>query len=106
MDSMIRIWDLQNGTCDKAISAVNDGHKSAVCCLKAIPPIPPVNQQFIASGGCDGNLKIWKLDGTCVFTLPIGEVFVTALEVFIDEMGGKLVACGFEYFFETYFTFS
>ena len=71
------------------LSKSNNGHSSAVCCLKQIPSFPPTNTAYIASGGCDGCLKIWGMTGSHVYSLLLGDgVFVTALEIFADEIGG------------------
>jgi len=92
LDSTIRLWDVSSGRCDGVLSSTNEGHTSAVCCLKLIPPVPPNNTSFIASGGCDGFLKIWNVAGNCLFSLQLGEgILVTALEVFSDELGGQPV---------------
>jgi WD40 repeat protein len=89
MDTTIRIWDITSGRMDAMLSSVNQGHSSAVCCLKHIPAFPPTNQQYVASGGCDGTVKIWSMAGVHVFTISLGDgVFVTALEVFADQLGG------------------
>lgn len=90
MDTTIRIWDISSGRMDATLSSVNQGHTSAVCCLKQIPAFPPNNQPYVASGGCDGVVKIWSMTGVHVFTITLGEsIFITALEVFADQLGGK-----------------
>lgn len=89
MDSTIRIWDIPSGRCDAILTKQNNGHNNAICCLKQIPSFPPTNQSYVASGGCDGTIKIWNMQGSHIFTIPLGDgIFVTALEIFCDEIGG------------------
>lgn len=90
MDTTVRIWDIPSGRCDSVLSKPNNGHTAPVCCLKQIPAFPPSNTAFIASGACDGAVKIWSMTGSHVFSLMLGDgIFVTALEVFADELGGN-----------------
>lgn len=88
MDTTIRIWDIASGNSEQIISSSVNGHKAAVCCLKQIPSLPPHNQSYITSGGCDGLIKIWGMDGQFIYELLMGEnIFVTALEVVPDIAG-------------------
>jgi WD40 repeat protein len=48
------------------------------------------SEQYIASGGVDGDLKLWRLNGEFVHSISHG-TFITAMATFQDTLGGKCV---------------
>jgi WD40 repeat protein len=86
VDSTIRVWDLASGKCVGVLSAVGGagGHTEAVSCMELIPGSP---EAFIASGGSEGAVKIWKASGSLVHTCSHTSM-VTALRAFKDSNGG------------------
>lgn len=90
MDRSIRVWEVGTGKCLGVLSSSNNGngHKDAVSCLELIPAVAPNNEAYIASGGGDGDVKLWKTNGEFVHTCT-HTTFVTALRTFQDSMGGK-----------------
>lgn len=118
MDTTIRVWDLAAGKCLGVLSAGagggGKGHTDAVSCLEYIPASssssssgsstglgglsPAVNSNniggggldtsYIASGGAEGAVKLWKSDGSFVAS-TMHSSMVTALKAFNDQLGGK-----------------
>lgn len=90
MDRTIRIWEVATGTCGVVISAAGggNGHSEAVTCLEVIPPVPPHNKKYIASGGADKNLKLWEANGELTHCIT-HDTMISALGLFQDAFGGK-----------------
>ena len=94
MDTTIRVWNLASGKCLGVLSAIGGagGHTDAVSCLEFIPSSPsiPGSEAFVASGGAEGAVKIWKTSGTLAHSCSHTSV-VTALRAFKDSNGGNQV---------------
>ena len=90
VDRTIRVWEVGTGKCLGVLTKANggNGHSEAVSCLTLIPPTSAGGDAYIASGGGDGDVKLWKTNGEYVHSCSHG-VFITALNTFQDSMGGK-----------------
>lgn len=82
---------------------VGFGHTDAVSCLEFLPfssssssSAAPGNtapsgqgseESYIASGGADGELKLWRTNGEFVHSISHGS-FITAMKHFQDDYGG------------------
>ena len=97
LDNTLRVWDVATGACAGCIAAGAasaaarnpDGHTQAVACLEAIPAAPD-REAMVASGGADGDVRLWTPQGTFLHSCGHGGVCVTALRCFQDNAGGQL----------------
>jgi WD40 repeat protein len=89
VDQTIRVWEVGSGKCLGVLSgaAGGSGHKDAISCLEIIPAVAPSMDAYIASGGGEGDVKLWKTNGEFVHSCS-HRSFITALRVFQDIMGG------------------
>lgn len=91
-DYSIRVWEIGSGRCLgvlKGATAANPagtGHTNAVSCL-ALLPAAEGGEPYIASGGFDGEVKIWRTNGEFAHSCSHGAM-VTCLSVFQDALGG------------------
>lgn len=101
-----RCLGVLRGSTSAAVGAVggvnpNCGHTDAVACLELIPAPAPAAvggvtapgdvsgaEAYIASGGGDGEVKLWRTNGEFVQSWSNG-AFVTALKFFQDTYGGE-----------------
>jgi WD40 repeat protein len=89
-DRTLRVWDIQSGRCVGTINSSPgdaNGHSDAVSCLASIPALQPGAESFVVSGSIDGDTKLWKSDGSFVYSCNNG-AGVTSLCHFQDELGG------------------
>lgn len=92
-DRTLRVWDITSGRCVGTIGGspgnVN-GHSGAVSCLASIPAsaASPQGESYVVSGSIDGDTKLWKSDGSFVFSCNNG-AGVTSLCYFQDALGGS-----------------
>ena len=104
IDHSIRVWDVGSGRCLGVLKGSTTGgvqsgfgHTDAVSCLELIPAATSSNptdstggEAYIASGGGDGEVKLWRPNGEYVHSCSHG-AFVTALKFFQDTYGGKSI---------------
>jgi WD40 repeat protein len=106
-DRTIRVWEIMSGQCVGVLSCAGTpdapglGHTEPVSCLELIPAQAPAagggvvdpaaaSETYIASGGADGDLKLWKTNGEFVHSVSHGpQAFITAMRYFKDDNGGK-----------------
>lgn len=89
MDACVRVWDLATGRCLGVLSAANHGpgHSAAVSCLCLIPASAANAETFMASGGADSELKLWRPNGEFVHSVT-HQSPITAMSVFQDGYNG------------------
>ncbi len=92
VDRTLRVWEIGTGKCLGVLSGANqgNGHKDAVSCLEFIPAVAGSGNpdSYVASGGGEGDVKIWKTNGEFVHSCSHSS-FVTALKTFQDSLGGE-----------------
>ncbi len=90
VDRTLRVWEVGTGKCLGVLSGANGGpgHKDAISCLEFVPAAAPSNEAYIASGGGEGDVKLWKTNGEFVHSCSHTS-FVTALKTWQDSLGGK-----------------
>ncbi len=62
------------------------GHTEAVSCLELLPACASAEgpgEVLVASGGADGDLKLWKTNGELMHAVSHG-IFITAMKFFPD----------------------
>lgn len=89
-DKTIRVWDVTSSACIGTLtsSGGGPGHTAAVTCLTALPPTSAGAESYIASGGMDGEVKLWKTNGEAVYHVG-HECEVTSVASFTPDNGGK-----------------
>ena len=108
IDHTIRVWDVGSGRCLGVLKGPTTttataggvqagfGHTDAVSCLELIPAVTSSSptdttsggsEAYIASGGGDGEVKLWRPNGEFAHSCSHG-AFVTALKFFQDTHGG------------------
>jgi len=90
LDFTLRVWDVATGRCEGVIGAgpTNpNGHTGAVACLEAIVTD---GETFVASGGAEGDVRLWRTNGEFVHVIPHG-VCVCSMKTFQDGFGGQQV---------------
>ena len=90
-DKTIRVWDINSGT---SLGVLSDreagggcGHKEAVSTIEHIAMLPEASS-MVASGSCDGQLKVWRLSGEFIGSFNHSAV-ITATKCFQDDLGGQ-----------------
>ena len=119
-DRTIRVWDILSGGCMGVLSSAGPpgspglGHVDAVSCLEFIPPTTAAagasssaaggdvgGEAFIASGGADGELKLWRPNGEFAHSVshgpPGSPAFITKLKYFKDSFGGIICHCMYNF---------
>ena len=90
-DRTLRVWDISTGMNVGTISAAPgnpNGHADAVSCLASIPASAASGgESYVVSGSIDGDTKLWKSDGSFVYTCNNG-AGVTSMCYFQDALGG------------------
>jgi WD40 repeat protein len=66
-----------------ACVGILSAHKDAVSCLALVPPVRAGDEACIASGGIDGDVKVWKLNGEMLVSASHATA-VTAICAFKD----------------------
>lgn len=73
-DQTIRIWNPATSQCERVLTCAKDGqnqpgpgHTGAVSCLLALPATAAVTTPHIASGGFDGELRLWSTSGELAY---------------------------------------
>jgi WD40 repeat protein len=98
-DRTIRVWEITSGQCVGVLSCAGTpdtpglGHTEPVSCLELIPASPTPTgegaEPYIASGGADGDLKLWRTNGEFVHCVSHGpQAFITAMKYYKDDHGG------------------
>ena len=90
-DATLRVWGLDTGKCEGCIGAGPgnaNGHTAAIVCLEMIPSTGPDPDSYVASGGADGDVRLWKTNGEFLHACSHGTP-VTALRCFQDSFGGQ-----------------
>jgi WD40 repeat protein len=92
-DRNIRVWELGTGACIATLNATaNGGHTEAVTCLEPMMPADPSDpnaEAYVASGGADGELKVWSAkEGGCMGSWSHGQL-ICSLKAFKDTLGGE-----------------
>ena len=110
LDRTIRVWDVGSGRCLGVLRGApaapttlttplsttpvptpptGNGHTEAVTCLELIPATPEAGSEaYIASGGGDGEVKLWRTNGEYVHTCSHGTCMITSLRCFQDTNSG------------------
>lgn len=90
VDTTIRVWDLGTGRCLGTLASANhgSGHNQAVACLCAIPASAANAEPYVASGGADSELKLWKTNGEFVHSVTHASP-ITSMAVFQDAYNGE-----------------
>lgn len=92
LDFNIRVWEIGTGRClgtlrgPSATNPAGTGHTNAVSCLALLPGAEG-GETYIASGGLDGDVKLWRTNGEFAHSCNQG-MSVTCLGVFQDTVGG------------------
>ena len=90
-DATLRVWEMATGRCAGCIGAGPgnaNGHTQAVVCLEIITTTGPDAESYVASGGADGDVRLWKTNGEFVHSCSHGTP-VTSLRCFQDIFGGQ-----------------
>lgn len=86
LDTTIRVWDLGTGKCVAVLglSTEANAHKVAVASMESVTC---ADGEYVATGGADGELKLWKNNGEFAWSgTHTGVIY--CLRAFKDELGG------------------
>ena len=86
-DRTIRAWDINSSRCAGIINSSSGGHTAAVTCFEQVTA---GTDSYIASGGADGELKLWSTSGEFQANFSHGSL-ITTMKVFQDSLGGLFV---------------
>lgn len=90
VDTTIKVWDMNSGQVLATLAMVegrSEGHLDAVSCMELIPITAPHTEAYVASGGLDKQIKLWKAAGGAYVQSWTQKAPITAMKTFVDSFG-------------------